>query len=82
MIALTAFFPLSARMSPAVHQDDNLESKPVAREVSADANQAPLSQGAPHDVDSGTTDDTTRGNFTLKEKWIIVGLASFAALFR
>jgi hypothetical protein len=69
-------------MSLAVHQHDNPESKSVAREVPADANLAPLSQSAPHDVESGKTDDTTQNNFTSKEKWIIVGLASFAALFR
>lgn len=69
-------------MSSAVHQDDNPQSEPVACEVPADANPAPSSQSAPHDVESGKTDDTTQSNFTLKEKWIIVGLASFAALFR
>ena len=69
-------------MAPAVHQHDNPESGSVAREVPADANPTPFSQSTPHDVESGRTDDTTQSDFSLKEKWIIVGLASFAGLFR
>lgn len=67
-------------MSLAEHQHDSPKS--VAREVPADANSEPLSQSASHDVESGKNDDTTESSFTPKEKWFLVGLASFAALFR
>lgn len=67
-------------MSLAEHQHDSPKS--VAREVQADASPAPPSQSASHDVEGGKNNDTTESSFTPKEKWFLVGLASFAALFR
>jgi hypothetical protein len=62
-------------MSLAKPQLDNSEStaRKVTGDASGDANLAPLSQGDVHDIERG---------FSLKEKWVIVGLASFAALYR
>jgi len=70
-------------MSLAVHQHDN--DDPAARKVPAAANLAPLSQSAPDDVESSMNNDTVEkphSIFTLNEKWFLVGLASFSALFR
>jgi hypothetical protein len=70
-------------MSLAERQLDNPES--AAREVpgdaSGDADLAPLSQSAAHDVESGKPNDATESGFSSKEKWFIVSLASLAALF-
>ena len=71
-------------MSLAKRQLDNPESaiREVPGNASNDANLAPLSQSAVHDVESGKADKTTESGFSLKEKWFIVGLSSLAALFR
>lgn len=69
-------------MSLAKRQLDNPES--AARKVpgaSGDADLAPFSQSAAPDVESGKPNDATESSFSLKEKWLIVGLASLAALF-
>jgi hypothetical protein len=67
-------------MSLAELQPDKPEF--AAREVPVNAELAPPSQSAVHDVESGKTDDTTESIFSLKEKWLVVSLASLAAFFR
>ncbi|KAI9454143.1 MFS general substrate transporter [Lactarius psammicola] len=69
-------------MSQVARQHDNDQS--AARKVPAVADLAPLSQSVPHDIESIKNNDTVEkphSIFTLREKWFLVCLASFSALF-